>query len=64
MEFKKVLLINDNNNTEVGPTINGAIVEGLILENLKSKKVIVFKKEEGKIPERGKVTDNHYLKLK
>ena len=50
VEFKKVLLINDNNNTEVGsPTINGAIVEGLILENLKSKKVIVFKKEEGKI---------------
>ena len=45
VEFKKVLLINDNNNTEVGsPTINGAIVEGLILENLKSKKVIVFKK--------------------
>ena len=44
-DFKKVLLINDNNNTEVGsPTINGAIVEGLILENLKSKKVIVFKK--------------------
>ena len=45
VEFKKVLLINDNNITEVGnPLISGAIVEGLILDNIKSKKVIVFKK--------------------
>ena len=45
VEFKKVLLLNDDKITEVGnPTINGAIVEGLILDNIKDKKIIVFKK--------------------
>ena len=45
VEFKKVLLLNYDKITEVGnPTINGAIVEGLILDNIKDKKIIVFKK--------------------
>jgi large subunit ribosomal protein L21 len=45
VEFKKVLLVNDDKTTEVGnPTINGAMVEGLLLENIKDKKIIVFKK--------------------
>ena len=45
VEFIKVLLLNDDKITEVGnPTINGAIVEGLILDNIKDKKIIVFKK--------------------
>ena len=45
VEFKKVLLVNDNKTTEVGsPTISGAVVEGLLLDNIKDKKVIVFKK--------------------
>ena len=45
VEFKKVLLLNDDKTTEVGnPTINGAMVEGLILDNIKDKKIIVFKK--------------------
>tara|TARA_B100001029_G_C14784863_1_gene298593 strand:+ start:136 stop:591 length:456 start_codon:yes stop_codon:yes gene_type:complete len=45
VEFKKVLLVNDDKTTEVGnPTISGAIVEGLLLENIKDKKIIVFKK--------------------
>ena len=45
VEFKKVLLLNDDKTTEVGnPTINGAVVEGLILDNIKYKKIIVFKK--------------------
>jgi len=45
VEFKKVLLVNDNKTTEVGsPTISGATVEGLLLDNIKDKKVIVFKK--------------------
>ena len=45
VEFKKVLLVNDDKTTEVGnPTINGATVEGLLLENIKDKKIIVFKK--------------------
>jgi len=45
VEFKKVLLINDDKTTEVGnPTITGATVEGLLLDNIKDKKIIVFKK--------------------
>ena len=45
VEFKKVLLVNDDKTTEVGnPTISGAIVEGLLLDNIKEKKVLVFKK--------------------
>ena len=45
VEFKKVLLLNDDKTTEVGnPTISGAVVEGLLLENIKDRKIIVFKK--------------------
>ena len=45
VEFKKVLLLNDDKTTEVGnPTISGAVVEGLLLDNIKDKKVLVFKK--------------------
>ena len=33
VEFKKVLLVNDDKNTEVGnPTVQGALVEGLVLD--------------------------------
>ena len=45
VEFKKVLLLNDDKTTEVGnPTISGAVVEGLLLENIKDRKILVFKK--------------------
>ena len=45
VEFKKVLLLNDDKTTEVGnPIISGAVVEGLLLENIKDRKVIVIKK--------------------
>jgi len=45
VEFKKVLLLNDDKTTEIGnPIISGAIVEGLLLENIKDKKILVFKK--------------------
>ena len=45
VEFKKVLLVNDDKTTEVGnPTVSGAVVEGLLLDNIKDKKIIVFKK--------------------
>ena len=45
VEFKKVLLLNDDKTVEVGnPIVNGAIVEGLILDNIKDRKVLVFKK--------------------
>ena len=45
VEFKKVLLVNDDKTIEVGnPTVSGAMVEGFLLDNIKDKKVIVFKK--------------------
>ncbi len=45
VEFKKVLLVNDDKTTEVGnPTVSGALVEALLLDNIKDKKIIVFKK--------------------
>ena len=45
VEFKKVLLVNDGKNTEVGnPTVEGALVEGLVLDNIKDRKILVFKK--------------------
>ncbi len=45
VEFKKVLLVNDDKTIEVGnPTVSGALVEGLLLETIKDKKIIVFKK--------------------
>ncbi len=45
VEFKKVLLVNDDKSTEVGnPTVDGAIVEALVLDNFKDRKILVFKK--------------------
>ena len=45
VEFKKVLLVNDDKTIEIGdPTISGAVVEGMLLDNIKDRKVIVFKK--------------------
>ena len=45
VQFKKVLLVNDDKNTEVGnPTVEGALVEGLVLDNIKDRKILVFKK--------------------
>ena len=45
VEFKKVLLVNDDKTVEVGdPLVSGAVVEGMLIENIKEKKIIVFKK--------------------
>ena len=45
VEFKKVLLVNDDKPVEIGdPTVSGAVVEGMLLDNIKDRKVIVFKK--------------------
>ena len=45
VEFKKVLLVNDDKTVEIGdPTVSGAVVEGTLLNNIKDRKVIVFKK--------------------
>ena len=45
VQFKTVLLVNDDKTVEIGdPTVSGAVVEGMLLDNIKDKKIIVFKK--------------------
>ena len=45
VQFKTVLLVNDDKTVEIGdPTVSGAVVEGMLLDNIKDRKVIVFKK--------------------
>jgi large subunit ribosomal protein L21 len=42
--FDKVLLFSDGENVQIGqPVVEGAVVKGHIIEQGKSKKVIVFK---------------------
>jgi len=49
VEFKNVLFLNDDKNTEIGnPNIKGAKVEATILKNTKNRTVIVFKKRRRK----------------
>ncbi len=49
VEFKNVLFLNDDQNTEIGnPTIKGAKVEATILKNNKNRTVLVFKKRRRK----------------
>ena len=49
VEFKNVLFLNDNKNTEIGnPIIRGAKVEATILKNTKNKTILVFKKRRRK----------------
>jgi len=49
VEFKNVLFLNDDKNTEIGnPNIQGAKVEATILRNIKNKTVLVFKKRRRK----------------
>ena len=49
VEFKNVLFLNDDKNTEIGtPNIQGAKVEATILKNTKNRTVLVFKKRRRK----------------
>ena len=49
VEFKNVLFLNDDKNTEIGnPIIKGAKVEATILKNTKNRTVLVFKKRRRK----------------
>ena len=59
VEFKNVLFLNDNENTEIGnPIIKGAKVQATILKNNKNRTVLVFKKRRRKILEKNMVIDN------
>ena len=49
IQFKNVLLINDDKNVEIGsPNIDGAIVEAKLLENVKDRTVLIFHKRRRK----------------
>ena len=49
IQFKNVLLLNDNKTTEVGnPKIDGALVEAKLLDNVKDRTVLVFHKRRRK----------------
>ena len=49
IQFKKVLLINSDNKTEIGnPSISGAIVEAKLLDNVKDRTVLIFHKRRRK----------------
>ena len=49
IKFKNVLLLNDNNTTEVGsPNIDGATVEAMLLDNVKDRTVLIFHKRRRK----------------
>ena len=49
IKFKNVLLLNDNKSTEIGnPSIEGAIVEAKLLDNVKDRTVLVFHKRRRK----------------
>jgi len=48
-KFEEVLLIEDGDKTQIGtPFVKNAVVEALVVENFKDKKVIVFKKKRRK----------------
>ena len=49
VEFDQVLLIEEDGKITIGePTINEAVVEGMVLDHMRGDKVIVFKKKRKK----------------
>ena len=49
IQFKNVLLLNDNKSTEIGsPNVTGAIVEAKLLDNVKDRTVLIFHKRRRK----------------
>ena len=49
IKFQNVLLLNDNKTTEVGsPSVEGAMVEAKLLDNVKDRTVLIFHKRRRK----------------
>ncbi|MFL2890210.1 MAG: 50S ribosomal protein L21 [Pelagibacteraceae bacterium] len=49
IQFKKVLLLNNNKDTVIGnPNIEGAIVEAKLLDTVKDRTILVFHKRRRK----------------
>ena len=65
VKFKNVLLLNDNNKTEIGnPSVEGASVEAKLLDNVKDRTILVFHKRRRKIPEKKMGIDSFIPKFK
>ena len=49
IQFKNILWLNDDKTTEIGnPTVEGAIVEAKLLDNVKDRTVLIFHKRRRK----------------
>jgi large subunit ribosomal protein L21 len=49
VKFQNVLLLNDDKTTEVGsPSLDGAMVEAKLLDNVKDRTVLIFHKRRRK----------------
>ena len=49
IKFQNVLLLNDDKTTEIGsPSVDGAIVEAKLLDNVKDRTVLIFHKRRRK----------------
>ena len=49
VKFQNVLLLNDDKTTEVGsPSVEGAMVEAKLLDNVKDRTVLIFHKRRRK----------------
>ena len=47
ISFKEVLAVSDNSNNNIGsPFVEGAVIEAKILDQIRDKKIIVFKKRK------------------
>ena len=65
IKFKNVLLLNDNKNTEIGnPSIDGAIVEAKLLDNVKDRTVLIFHKRRRKHSRKKMVIDKDIQKYR
>ena len=49
IKFQNVLLLNDDKTTEIGnPSVDGAMVEAKLLDNVKDRTVLIFHKRRRK----------------
>tara|TARA_Y100001970_G_C14178455_1_gene828411 strand:+ start:771 stop:1229 length:459 start_codon:yes stop_codon:yes gene_type:complete len=47
ISFKEVLAVSDNSNKSIGtPLVEGAVIEAKIIDQIRDKKIIVFKKRK------------------
>ena len=62
--FDQVLLIKNGESTEIGnPTLKGASVTGKIVDHGRYRKILVYKKKDGKGTKEKMVTDNGLQRL-